>query len=97
MSTIIIIIVQYNNDTMLHSLYLKRIFLEKSSNKSQGSFGFMQSNFPWYVPSGHYKSKLCSLWVNLIKNMCCVYQPRLTQRTTSLTLKAGGKCSYGIN
>ena len=67
MLTIIIIIVQYINDTMLHSLYLKINLLEKSSNNtSQGSLGFIQSNFPWYVPHGHYKSKLCSLWVNLI-------------------------------
>ena len=60
MLTIIIIIVQYKNHTMLHSLYLKRILLDKSSNSiSQGFLVAIQSSFQWYVPPGHHKSKLC--------------------------------------
>ena len=46
MLTIIILIVQHNNDTMLHSFYLKIILLKKSVNKSQGYLVFTQSNFP---------------------------------------------------
>ena len=65
MIKIIILSVHYKNDTMLHSLYLKTIRLEKSSNNTSQDF-LVAIISHWYIPPRHHNYKLCSLWVNLI-------------------------------
>ena len=54
MLPIILIIVQYNNDTMLHSLYPKRMLLDKSSNNtSQGFLVAINLNYVHFGKSNY--------------------------------------------